>query len=210
MKNKEKYKRNLPHIQPPGQIFFVTWNLKGSIPKSRLLQLQNDYKKQIKNINDKKKKDIEGKIYFKKYDNELHRLSKRNDFLKDDKFAKIVAETIHFWDNRRIELYAYCIMSNHVHAVFRVYNKNENGEIQYLHNIMESIKKFSARKCNKILNREGNAFWQDESYDRLVRDRGELYRIISYILDNPVVAGLCKERSNWKWTYIKKDYNEFM
>jgi len=42
MKNKEKYKRNLPHIQPLGQIFFVTWNLKGAIPKSKLLQLQNE------------------------------------------------------------------------------------------------------------------------------------------------------------------------
>jgi len=70
-------------------------------------------------------------------------------------------------------------MSNHVHAVFHVFEKDENGKEQYLHNVMESIKKFSAKNCNKILNRTGEAFWQDESYDRLVRDRGELYRIIA-------------------------------
>jgi len=40
-------------------------------------------------------------------------------FLKDDKCVKVVANTLHFWDNKRIELISYCIISNHVHAVFR-------------------------------------------------------------------------------------------
>ncbi len=75
---------------------------------------------------------------------------------------------------------------------------------------MESIKKFSARTCNKLLNRTGKPFWQHESYDRLVRDRDELYRIIAYVLDNPIKAGLCENHKDWKWSYIKPAYNEFM
>jgi len=210
MENKEIYKRNLPHIQPSGQIFFVTWNLKGAIPKSKLLELRNEYLKKTEGLTDREKINIAAKLHFKNFDNELHSNSYGSHYLKNDKLAKIVADTIHYWDNRRIELYAYCIMSNHVHAVFQVYEKDENDKIQYLHNIMESIKKFSARECNIILNRTGNAFWQDESYDRIVRNSKELFRIISYILDNPIKAGLCNERKDWRWSYIKDSYNEFM
>ena len=210
MKNKEIYKRNLPHIQPAGQIFFVTWNLKDAIPKSRLLELRNQYIKETKGLTKREKLNIAAKLHFKNYDIELHNNSNRNHYLKDDRLAKIVADTIQYWDNRRIELYAYCIMSNHVHAVFHVFEKDENDKEQFLHNIMESIKKFSARECNIILNRTGKSFWQDESYDRVVRNRKDLFRIISYILDNPVKAGLCKERKGWKWSYTKESYNDFL
>jgi len=96
MKNKEKYKRNLPHIQPLDQIFFVTWNLKGAIPKSKILQLKNEYKKNIENITDKSKISIEGKRYFKNHDNELHNLSGCQHFLKNNKLAKNVADTLHY------------------------------------------------------------------------------------------------------------------
>ena len=124
--------------------------------------------------------------------------------------AKIVADAFHFWDKKRIELISYCIMPNHVHAVFRLYESNELGKTQYLHEMMGTIKKYTARQCNLILRRTEQSFWQNETYDRLVRDRDELYRIISYILDNPVKAGLCESRSSWEWSYVKDEYNEFI
>jgi len=206
MKNKEIYKRNLPHIQPLGGIFFVTWNLKGAIPKARLIELQDEYKQKLNNAANSEARNNVGKLYFQNYDNELH-ISQNDHFLKDNRLAKIVADALHFWDNKMIELISYCIMSNHVHAALKVYEKN--GNVIYLHNIMESIKKFSARKCNAILCRTGKAFWQDESYDRVIRDQEELFRIIAYVLENPVKAGLCKDRADWKWSYIKDEYNEF-
>jgi len=158
MKNKEIYKRNLPHIQPTGETFFVTWNLKDAIPKSIFLELRTQYLEKTKGLTDSEKLYIAAKLHFKNYDNVLHKSASDKHYLRDDELAKIVADTIHYWDNRRIDLYAYCIMSNHVHAVFQVYEKNEDGKVQYLHNIMESIKKFSGRECNIILNRTGNAF----------------------------------------------------
>ena len=74
---------------------------------------------------------------------------------------------------------------------------------------MKSIKQYSARECNKLLKRKGT-FWQVESYDRLIRDADELYKAVEYTLDNPVKAGLCQNRADWKWSYINVDYNEFM
>ena len=157
-----------------------------------------------------KKTDIETRIFFKKYDNILHNEYTGNHYLKDEKLAKIVTNAIHFWDNKRIELISYCIMSNHVHLVLQMFYKDENGKDLYLRNVLESIKKYSARECNKIIGNTGNSFWQHESYDRHIRNRAELYRIISYTLDNPVKAGLCENREDWKFSYIKKEYNEFM
>ena len=66
--------------------------------------------------------------------------------------------------------------------------------------IMPSLKRHTARKANIILGREG-AFWQDESYDHLIRDREKFLRIISYVLENPVNAGLVSKREDWPWTF---------
>ena len=66
--------------------------------------------------------------------------------------------------------------------------------------ILRLIKGSTAREANKILNRRG-AFWQHESYDRVVRDEKELNRIIWYTINNPVKAGLVKNAEDWKWSY---------
>ena len=51
-----------------------------------------------------------------------------------------------------------------------------------------------------MLGRTGQAFWQDESYDRLVRDAREFGRIASYIERNPVDAGLVTEPERFHWS----------
>ena len=60
------------------------------------------------------------------------------------------------------------------------------------------IKGFSAHQANRILGRQGR-FWQDESYDHLVRDDREFRRVQRYIEHNPVRAGLVvlAEESAW-------------
>ena len=210
MKNKIYYKRNLPHIQPKGELFFVTWTVKNAIPAKKRLILQNEYLKKTEKITDKKKLDIENKIYFKKYDDLLHNEKKGNHYLKNERLSKIVADAIHFWDEKRIELISYCIMSNHVHLILKMFNVDENGKELYLRTVLESMKKYSAKQCNLIINNTGNKFWHYESFDRQIRDRDELHRIISYTLDNPLKAGLCKNREDWKFSYINEKYNEFM
>jgi REP element-mobilizing transposase RayT len=67
---------------------------------------------------------------------------------------------------------------------------------------MQSLKWYTAKECNKILNCTGQ-FWQHESYDHVVRNEEELNRIIEYILNNPVKAGLVETHEDWKWNYCK-------
>lgn len=203
----------MPHIQPLGGTFFVTYILKGSIPNEVIVQwkIEREIKKnKILNESVNVKEDLEklGKLEFARRDNFLDTYTGGNHYLKTDSLAQTVANTLHHWDNKRLELYAYTIMSNHVHVVFRLFDEYETDKPFYLEQIMHSIKLFSARECNKLLGLTGG-FWQEESYDRLVRDKDELKRILLYVLNNPVKVGLCEKMSDWKWSYIKPEYNDF-
>lgn len=68
---------------------------------------------------------------------------------------------------------------------------------------MQSLKRHTARQANIVLGREGG-FWQDESYDHVIRDNEEFLRIIHYVLENPVKAGLVSRWDEWPWTYYKE------
>jgi REP element-mobilizing transposase RayT len=91
-------------------------------------------------------------------------------------------------------------MPNHIHLVFDLLSKE-----RIVGDIMKSIKQFSARRINKIRKQDG-AFWQAESYDRLIRDEVELYFIIKYVLMNPVNAGLTDNWRKWKGTYCNPEF----
>ena len=91
-------------------------------------------------------------------------------------------------------------MPNHIHLVFRLLEGNRG-----ISRIMKTIKGVSSRETNKILNTLGS-IWQEESFDRLVRDDLELYNVINYVINNPVEAHLVNDWKDWKYTYINKLY----
>ena len=66
--------------------------------------------------------------------------------------------------------------------------------------VMQSLKRFTAREGNRILGLTGRPFWQDESYDRLVRNQTEFQRIAHYIEMNPVKAGLAATPEEFAWS----------
>ena len=68
--------------------------------------------------------------------------------------------------------------------------------------IMQAIKGRSAYQVNPLLNRRGT-FWQHENYDHVVRDEAKWRRIIMYVLNNPVKAGLVQQWQDWPWSYCK-------
>src|ERR1022692_1789959 len=52
----------------------------------------------------------------------------------------------------------------------------------------------------RIMGRTGSPFWQDESYDHWVRGPEELAKIVRYIEENPVAAGLVSRGEDWRWS----------
>jgi hypothetical protein len=54
-----------------------------------------------------------------------------------------------------------------------------------------------------MLGLTGQPFWQDESYDRLVRNDSEFERIVGYIERNPVSAGLAPTPGEFPWSSVR-------
>jgi putative DNA methylase len=55
--------------------------------------------------------------------------------------------------------------------------------------IMQGLKGYTARELNKVLGRNG-PFWQNESFDHLIRNEADWLDKFDYIHNNPVKAGL--------------------
>lgn len=201
------YRRHLPHFQPPGAILFVTFRLYNSLPLAVIEALRQEVEileKAFMNLSvpERQRQAYEArKKMFAKWDAALDQEQQTERWLQRDDIAKIVANAMHYLDGKKYNLTAYCIMPNHVHIVFEPLL--EKPEQYYsLSNIMQSLKGYTAWQANQILGRKG-AFWQDESYDHVVRNEQELQRIVEYVLMNPVKAGLVRQPEDWKWSYYK-------
>lgn len=211
------YRRNLPHIQPPGGTFFVTFNLAGTFP-ARVIQ---DRAVAERSVLDKQREPRELEQPRTRSRRSVITLDKAQCgpmWLKDERIATVVAESLHYRDGKVYRLDAYCIMPNHVHVVFlpllkqsfvptRVgtsENATEPGELYFnsLSSIMQSLKGYTARRANRLLGRRGQ-FWQRESFDRWIRVASEWERTIAYVLNNPVKAGLVDNWEAWTWSYFR-------
>lgn len=184
-----------------GATYFVTFRLKNSLPREILEKLTQEAER-IKRL-PKDKIDIEQHHWFEKLDDYLDQVLCGEAFLKNEQIASLVAEAIYYRDIKVYDLISFCIMPNHVHLICTPLEK-EKDDFYGLPEILHSLKRHTARQSNLILGRSG-PFWQDESYDHIIRDEAELERIIKYVLHNPVKARLVKEQNDRKWAYCKHD-----
>lgn len=245
-KYQQSYERNLPHVQPPEATLFVTFRLDGSIPESVLEQWRSE-KKQLEmtllrwaaiapvgTVPDPEEVATEKlKFYrrwFKKFEDLLDRAATGPTWLKEERVAAIVDDALQYRNGTVYQLDAYCIMPNHVHAVFapllteelareladkaiqrRRAAQNQPGiidleqeKIQFvLASIMQSLKGWTAHQCNLALGKKGQ-FWQHESFDHVVRNQAEWERVVNYVVNNPVKAGLVENWQDWKWSYRRE------
>jgi REP element-mobilizing transposase RayT len=200
------YERNLPHYQPPGATLFVTCRLAGSIPRAVQKQLAQEAMRTqqiIDAIADPQERaarcDIEQRRSFARWESELDQADPELFWLKEPQVAGMVAKSLQYRDGVQYHLLAYSIMPNHLHLLFTPH-RDAKGNYFSLAKIMHSLKLYTASEANRLLGREGQ-FWQHESYDHVVRDESELQRIVSYILLNPVKAGLVNRSEDWPWVY---------
>ncbi len=111
-------------------------------------------------------------------------------FLQIREIAELVAAAIQAGDG--YQLHDWVIMPNHVHVLFTPLVEPPM--------ILQGWKGGTARAANLLLGRTGRRFWQEESYDRLVRDAEEFEAIRGYIRMNPVRAGLAGAPEDYQWS----------
>jgi methylmalonyl-CoA mutase cobalamin-binding domain/chain len=186
-----KAKRDLPHWTQDQATYAVTFRLVDSLPQSAIreylglkkqwidLETQAEAKGDQKLAADARQRLVEA--YHATLEAALER-GDGPDWLKEPKAAEIVANAMRHFDGGRYELLTWCIMPNHVHAIIRPLGDHQ------LSDILQSWKSFSAHECNRILNRTGG-FWQQESYDHLIRGADDFYNHRAYIL---------RHQTDWK------------
>ena len=119
-------------------------------------------------------------------------------FLSRPEIAEMVIRCLFDGERRfgRYELHSYVVMANHVHLLVT--------SRAPLSAWLRSLKGFSGHEALRMLNRRGKPFWQDESYDHLVRDDDEFARIRPYIEWNPVKAGLVNVPEEFPWSSARR------
>ena len=216
---KTYYRQRLPHIQPIGASFFVTFRLYGSIPYAHLGKLKEEYQKKImeaKCLKDLKAKnsllfDIR-KRYLFQIDQLLHKIVNGPMVLSQKEILDKTKQVLHRFDGEFYDLICYSIMSNHVHILIDTsiqikedqYFDEITDKFTTLDQIMKRVKAPIARFANTILNTSGQ-FWERESYDIYIRNEIMKSNVISYILENPVKAKLVESWEDYSGNYLKMD-----
>jgi RecG-like helicase/REP element-mobilizing transposase RayT len=124
------------------------------------------------------------------------------------KARSIVLNLLRHFHNRRYELFAACVMPDHVHLLIQPWPKgnDDKGNVIFwpLSELMHSIKSFSAHEINK-LGDQTSAVWEKERFDRYVRSDRDLAEKFHYILRNPWDSGVAGQNEDYPWIWTQDD-----
>ena len=196
------YQRHLPHWRQAGATYFVTFRLADSLPRDKLDELisfRADWDRRHPPPRSEQQLHELWRETFLRIDRWLDE-GAGSCRLRDPRASKTVTDSLHYFDGQRYELGCYVVMPNHVHLVVRPFEEDDEA----LGRIMHSWKRHTSFEINKLFGLEG-ALWQDESYDRIVRDEEHLWRTIQYIGRNPKKAGLTNANGT---TWIRPSWIE--
>jgi REP element-mobilizing transposase RayT len=89
------------------------------------------------------------------------------------------------------EILAYCLMTNHFHLVVQARLVEVSGGMHLLNGRY-------AQAFNHRYERHGHLF-QGRFYAGYVEDDDAVAHVCDYVLDNPIRAGICRARDEWRW-----------
>jgi REP element-mobilizing transposase RayT len=194
----------LPHLKAKGRTYFVTFRLADTLPGNVLEAYRlerDDIVKRARSMGRTLLKDEQKRL------NELYseRIESYLDarhgkcWLRQPEIGGIVADALAHSEGRRYALHAWVVMPNHVRVVATPLGDHT------LSGILQSWKSSTAHQARKVAQAsrlqipKGEAFWQRESYDHLVRDEADFARVCQYTIENPVKAGLCSRPEDWPY-----------
>ncbi|HXQ24590.1 MAG TPA: transposase [Candidatus Acidoferrales bacterium] len=115
--------------------------------------------------------------------------SGQSDLVPEERTA--VASALHHFDVQRYDLLAWVVMNDHVHVLVAARPDHR------LQDILHSWKSFTAHAFAR--NGRQGAVWQDEYFDRVVRNEAEFVEKTQYMLNNPWKRWPELEEYPWVW-----------
>jgi len=177
--------RNLPHWRQTGAAYFVTFRLADAVPATLLREWKEELKTWLKFHPEPwdARTMHEYQRRFQESREEWLDRGHGSCLLREESAAEIVAGALKHFQGTRYLLDAFVVMPNHVHALLLPLNGHSLSEI------LHSWKSFTGKALKRRSGKQ-EIVWQDENYDRIVRDEKELQHFRDYIECNPSKAGL--------------------
>jgi hypothetical protein len=173
-KSLKVYVRHLPHWRQEGATYFVTFRLGDSLPRAKLEELaalrREWQQRQLPPLSPEALESLARQQagYLEKWLDQ----GMGSCVLKEPSCAALLTQALHHFDGERYQLGAYVVMPNHVHVIVRPLATEYSLEM-----IVGSWKQFSSKRINALMGAKGD-LWQQECFDRMVRDEEHLYRCL--------------------------------
>ena len=115
-----------------------------------------------------------------------------------------ILQCILHWKTKRYELFAACVMPDHVHLLLEPAIKGSGPKDEAiffsLTEILQTIKSFTAHEINRLEKTKGPV-WETESFDRLIRSERDLQEKFEYMTGNPWAARLVGPEEDYEWAW---------
>jgi leucyl-tRNA synthetase len=132
--------------------------------------------------------ELDGSTYFVTWS------TKNGAVLSPQARNETMSALMHF-DGERTEVYAACVMPDHVHWIVRPLAGHS------LDSLVAGVKRFAATRIN-ALTESGGSVWQEDRFDHIVRDTQWLGEFVRYVCRNPVEAKIGAKCGDYPWTYV--------
>ena len=106
----------------------------------------------------------------------------RRVFHESDATTSVIAQFLHLAEEYNFAVPAYCVMTNHLHALLRGCEARSD--------FRQFVVRFKQRTGFDWKQRTGQTLWQEGYFDRVLREEETDLSVIAYIAANPVSAGL--------------------
>ena len=128
----------------------------------------------------------------------LHGSVQDEHYLARPEIAETLTDAIRYAGSnlKYYDLRAWVVMSNHVHLLV--------SPLKEPARFVNTLKSFTARHANVLLDRTGTPFWQREYFDHWLRSPSEHDETVAYIETNPVRAGLVEKPEDFRWSSASK------
>jgi REP element-mobilizing transposase RayT len=173
----------LPHFDGGEILQFITLHLADALPQS----VWSKWKAELEQEKDEQAK----LILYQRFEDYLDE-GYGECHLRKNKIALMVQNALLHFDGERYKLLSWVIMPNHIHFLIRPAGNWP------LSKIVKNFKSYTSHEANKLLNRSGR-FWQEDYFDRYIRNYKHYENTLFYIENNPVKARLCQKASDWKY-----------
>ena len=122
-----------------------------------------------------------------------------NIFEEKEDYKKMLEILGKLKEKENIEIYAYCLMTNHVHIFLK---EKEIGDIKrVMHKLLTTYVVWFNRKYQRSGSLIGNRYKSEP-----IEEEKYYFALVRYIHQNPVRAKICKTPDEYKWS----SYNEYI